>query len=86
MEVEQVDEIEAVCVAKGVRRTVSLLLMAHETLEPGDHVLVHVGHAIQKLTEDEAAETWRLLDEVLRIEAHEELRGPPWGEGGRSDA
>ncbi|MDH4014884.1 MAG: HypC/HybG/HupF family hydrogenase formation chaperone, partial [Chromatiales bacterium] len=32
-------------------------------LAPGDHVLVHVGYAIQKVTEAQAQSTWDLLDE-----------------------
>lgn len=35
----------------------------------GDYVLVHAGYAIQVLSEDEAQETLRLWDELLRFEA-----------------
>jgi len=39
----------------------------------GDYVLVHAGYAIQVLSEEEAQETLRLWDELLRFEA--ETRG-----------
>jgi len=65
MEVKTIDGFNAVCEAKGVQREVSLFLLQDESLAPGDHVLIHVGYAIQKLPADEAAATWALLDEVL---------------------
>ena len=33
---------------------------------PGDYVLIHAGFAIQKVDEQEAQETLRLLDEMHR--------------------
>jgi hydrogenase expression/formation protein HypC len=48
-----------------VEREVSLFMMQGEDLEPGDNVLVHVGYAIQKVSEEEAAESWALFDEIL---------------------
>jgi hydrogenase expression/formation protein HypC len=35
-----------------------------EDIVPGDYILLHAGFAIQKLSENEAAETLRLLDEM----------------------
>jgi hydrogenase expression/formation protein HypC len=40
-----------------------------EELAPGDHILVHVGYAIQKVSAEEAADSWELLDEVLEASA-----------------
>ena len=40
-------------------------MLQDETIEVGDHILVHVGYAIQKVSEEEAAESWALFDEVL---------------------
>jgi hydrogenase expression/formation protein HypC len=37
--------------------------------EVGDYVLVHVGFAISKVDEEEAARTYQLLDEMGAIEA-----------------
>ena len=35
----------------------------------GDNILVHVGYAIQKVSAEEAAESWQLFDEMLAAEA-----------------
>ncbi|MDH3894229.1 MAG: HypC/HybG/HupF family hydrogenase formation chaperone [Chromatiales bacterium] len=63
MQIRSIDEFTATCEAKGVQREVSLFMMQNEGLAPGDHVLVHVGYAIQKVTEAQAQSTWDLLDE-----------------------
>jgi hydrogenase expression/formation protein HypC len=65
MQVQSVDEFSARCEAKGVEREVSLFMLQGETVKPGDYVLVHVGYAIQKVTEEEAASSWELFDQVL---------------------
>ncbi len=54
----------ACCEAKGVRRDVSLTLLADHDVAVGDHVLVHVGYAIQTITPDDAKSTWDLFDEI----------------------
>ncbi len=54
----------ACCEAKGVRRDVSLTLLADQAVAVGDHVLVHVGYAIQTITPDVAKSTWDLFDEI----------------------
>ena len=35
-----------------------------EDLSPGDYVIVHAGFAIQKMTEEEATENIRLLEDI----------------------
>ena len=40
-------------------------MLQHEYFVVGDFVLVHVGYAIQKVSAEEAAESWALFDEVL---------------------
>ena len=70
MRVLDVSDLTACCEAKGVTREVSLFMLQHEEIAKGDMVMVHVGYAIQKVDEEQAAATWELLDEVLeRIEA-----------------
>jgi hydrogenase expression/formation protein HypC len=64
MQIESVSGFSAICQAKGVEREVSLFMLQGESLDPGDHVLVHVGYAIQKVTSEEASSTWLLLDEI----------------------
>ena len=64
MQIKSVSGFSAICQAKGVEREVSLFMLQGESLDPGDHVLVHVGYAIQKVTYEEASSTWALLDEI----------------------
>jgi hydrogenase expression/formation protein HypC len=68
MRVVERDGYTARCEAKGIERSVSLFLLQHEDVEPGDHVMVHVGYAIQKMTEADANTAWELLDEMLEAE------------------
>jgi hydrogenase expression/formation protein HypC len=65
MKITVIDGFQCTCEAKGIEREVSLFMLQHEKLELGDHVLVHVGYAIQKVSEEEAADSWALFDEVL---------------------
>jgi hydrogenase expression/formation protein HypC len=65
MRVKSVDGFAAVCEAKGIEREVSLFMLQGESIEPGDHVLIHVGYAIQKVCEEEARASWELFDEIL---------------------
>ncbi|NOR65950.1 MAG: HypC/HybG/HupF family hydrogenase formation chaperone [Woeseiaceae bacterium] len=69
MQIESIDGFQCTCAARGIEREVSLFLLQGEDLAPGDHVLVHVGYAIQKVTADEAAASWELFDEVLAADA-----------------
>lgn len=65
MRIVEVDGFNARCEAKGVERNISLFMLQHEEVAPGDFVMVHVGYAIQKMTEQEALSAWELYDEVL---------------------
>jgi hydrogenase expression/formation protein HypC len=65
MQIESIDGFMCRCVARGIERQVSLFMLQGEELTPGDHILVHVGYAIQKVSAEEAADSWELLDEVL---------------------
>ena len=65
MRIKAVDGFNAICEARGIEREVSLFMMQGEEISPGDHVLVHVGYAIQKVSEEDARTTWDLFDEVL---------------------
>ena len=68
MRVIEMDGFAAVCEARGIRRNASLFLLQHENLQVGDLVMIHVGNAIQKMTEDEAKSAWELYDEMLALE------------------
>jgi hydrogenase expression/formation protein HypC len=49
----------------GVRRQVNTsLLLGEDAAEPGDYVLVHVGFALSAISEAEANETLRILEEM----------------------
>ncbi|HSP01833.1 MAG TPA: HypC/HybG/HupF family hydrogenase formation chaperone [Thioalkalivibrio sp.] len=71
MRIVDIDGFTARCEAMGVERTVSLFLLQDEPLEPGDHVMVHVGYAIQKMSEVDARTAWELFDEMLLVERRE---------------
>lgn len=71
MRVVERDGFVARCEAKGIERSVSLFLLQHEDIVAGDHVMVHVGYAIQKMSAAEAQSAWELYDEMLAAEAAE---------------
>jgi len=49
----------------GVQRRVNtLLLVGPDRAEPGEYVLVHVGFALGKVSEEEAMDTLRILGEM----------------------
>ena len=64
MQIVSVNQFMARCSARGVERDVSLFMLQHEDLQPGDYVMVHVGYAIQKMTESDAQSTWELIEEM----------------------
>ena len=60
----------------GVRRKVDLGLLQEDKPKPGDWVLIHVGFAMSKISEDEAVEQMRTLQMLGESEAAiEEVRG-----------
>jgi hydrogenase expression/formation protein HypC len=56
----------------GVTKTVSMMLV--EDIEPGDYVIIHVGHVLAKLDPEEAARTLALLAEVGALASAREHR------------
>jgi hydrogenase expression/formation protein HypC len=67
--IKSIDGFQCICEARGVEREVSLFMLQDESLRPGDHVLVHVGYAIQKVSEDHALASWTLFDQMLAAES-----------------
>ncbi|MBF0310391.1 MAG: HypC/HybG/HupF family hydrogenase formation chaperone [Magnetococcales bacterium] len=65
MRVTRIDGFEAECEARGVTRRVSLFLLQWEPVAVGDHLMVHVGYAIQKMSPEEARSSWELFDQML---------------------
>jgi len=71
MQITHIDGNNAHCVAKGIARDVSLLLLEEDDIKLGDYVLIHVGYALQKISMAEALSTWELLD---KMQAEDDLR------------
>jgi len=69
MQISHIDGYNAKCTAKGVQREVSLFLLQDDDLQVGDYVLIHVGYAIQKISEQDAHTAWELFDEMYLQEA-----------------
>jgi hydrogenase expression/formation protein HypC len=69
MRIIEIDGFTARCEARGIERKANLFLLQHEDLQVGDLVMIHVGNAIQKMTEEEAGTAWDLFDEILEAEA-----------------
>jgi hydrogenase expression/formation protein HypC len=69
MQIVEIQGFNARCTAKGVERDVSLFMLQHETCQPGEYVVVHVGYAIQKMTEEEAQSAWEIYDQLLAATA-----------------
>ena len=65
MKIRKIEGFQCTCEARGIEREVSLFMLQDEQLEPGDNILVHVGYAIQKVSDDEAEESWALFDQIL---------------------
>ena len=67
---------QAVVEVVGVRRKVDLGLLEEESIQPGDWVLIHVGFAMSKISESEAADQMRTLAILGESEAAiQEVRG-----------
>jgi hydrogenase expression/formation protein HypC len=72
MQIIEITYPSGVAEAKGVRREIGLQLLPEGSLAVGDHVIVHVGFAIEKVDRQYADEIWEALDEVLRVMDEEE--------------
>ncbi|MGD8937693.1 MAG: HypC/HybG/HupF family hydrogenase formation chaperone [Thiogranum sp.] len=68
MQIREIDGYNARCEARGVERDVSLFMLQHEALAVGDHVVVHVGYAIEKISPQEARSAWEIYDQMLAAE------------------
>ena len=68
MRIVEIDGFNARCEARGIERKASLFLLQHENIQVGDMVMIHVGNAIQKMSEEEALSAWEIYDEMLALE------------------
>lgn len=72
MQIVEIRYPSGVAEAKGVTREIGLQLLPEDSLAVGDHVIVHVGFAIEKIDKKYADEVWEALDEILRVMDGEE--------------
>ena len=76
VELDATSANQAVVDVVGVRRKVDLGLLQDESIQPGDWVLIHVGFAMSKISEADAAEQMRILAILGESEAAmQEVRG-----------
>jgi hydrogenase expression/formation protein HypC len=66
-EVLEIKGSEAILDFGGVKRKANISLL--EDVKKGDYVIVHVGFAIQRLSEEEALESLKLWKEILKEES-----------------
>ena len=71
--VEIKDPTRATVSISGVTRAISTDLLVEEGLEVGEWVLVHVGFALSKIDEDEAATTLQQIQQLGAYTFEDEL-------------
>lgn len=76
VEIDEQNSQLAVVDVVGVRRRVDLGLLQEESVHPGDWVLIHVGFAMSKISEADAADQMRTLAILGESEAAmQEVKG-----------
>lgn len=65
MKVIEINYPAGVAEAKGVKREIGLQLIPENEISLNDHVIVHVGFAIEKIDSKLADDIWDTLDEIL---------------------
>jgi hydrogenase expression/formation protein HypC len=76
VELDSQNALQAVVDVVGVRRKVDLGLLQDAPPVPGDWVLIHVGFAMSKISESDAADQMRTLTMLGEAEAAmQEVRG-----------
>jgi len=63
--VKSIDGNMAMVSVGGAEYNASLQLV--ENINPGDYILIHTGFAIQKISEEDAKETMKLLTELAEV-------------------
>lgn len=62
MKIKKINGRSADCEAGGLTQSIRVDFL--EAARPGDYVMVHAGFAIQKMTEAEALENLKLLEDI----------------------
>jgi hydrogenase expression/formation protein HypC len=65
MKITAVDGLSARCEARGIERDISLFMLQDEPVAIGDYVMVSVGQAVRKVSEEEARLSWEMYDLIL---------------------
>lgn len=74
MQIVEIQYPAGIAEAKGVKREIGLQLIPEDSIDIGDHVIVHVGFAIEKVDKQRADEIWEALEEVLAMMDEEDER------------
>lgn len=74
MQIVEIQYPTGIAEAKGVKREIGLQLIPEDSINVGDHVIVHVGFAIEKVDKQRAEEIWEALEEVLAMIDEEDER------------
>ncbi len=82
MQIVEINYPSGTAEAKGVKREIGLQLLPEDQLTIGDHVIVHVGFAIEKVDKKQADEIWEALDEILRVMDEEEASARSFNSAG----
>ena len=76
----------AVVDVSGVRRTINIGLLREDGVKPDDWVLIHVGFAMSKISDEQAKDQLRLLEMLGEASmAIEEVSGYSFGERAEGD-
>jgi len=81
MQIQAIDGLVARCEAKGVEREATLLMLRPDEVAVGDYVVVHLGHVIERIDAERAAEAWAIYDEMLAAQELD-VRAADGGQGG----
>ncbi|MGD2019577.1 MAG: HypC/HybG/HupF family hydrogenase formation chaperone [Thiohalocapsa sp.] len=65
MQITAIHGLVARCEAKGAQRDATLLMVGPDEVAVGDYVVVHLGHVIERIDAERAAEAWAIYDEML---------------------
>ena len=72
MKIVRKDGLNGLAELDGVSRQVSLRLV--EDVQVGDYVLVHAGFAIERVDEEEAEETLKIMQQIASGRMENEIR------------
>ncbi len=65
MRITTVNGLNASCEARGVFREISLFMLQDDPPSIGDYVMVSVGQAVRKISQEDARLSWEMYDLIL---------------------